>query len=405
MNQEELLKILSMRKAYKILKQRQKQAIKLIPDLKERAKRLRKVREESVGNYNLLQETINNLEANGIEVLFAKNATEALELILDKLDGENMVVKSKSNITREIKLKENLLERGIKVVETDIGDRIIQILNETPSHPTGPASHLPVRLIAEKLSVYFGKHIEATPEAIIKIVREDIINYMKKANVGISGANAITKEGSIILLHNEGNIFEVISRPRKWIIITGIDKVYPSIEDAINAAKLQSFYATGVVVPSFIEIISGVTKTADIEKKLVKGIGNPKEVVLILLDNQRRTLIENGFKELFYCIGCGNCVINCPAHNTYGNKFRGGRFSLYSALYDGKDTLKLCLSCGKCKKNCPLNIDIPRMIKKVRKGSELYNIFISHLQWLTNTIQIESLVLYYVLIHKENLEE
>ena len=148
------------------------------------------------------------------------------------------------------------------------------------------------------------------------------------------------------------------------------------------------------MIPSFVEIISGISKTADIEKKLFKGVSNPKEVVMIMLDNKRRELIENG---LFYCIGCGNCVVNCPAHYTYGNKFRGGRFALYSALYEGENSLKLCLSCGRCRKNCPLGIDIPKMIKEVREGSELYNFFISHLRWLVNTMQLESLALYYMI--------
>jgi len=404
MNHEDVLKLISMKKAFETLKERQKQAVKFIPDLEERVKRLRKVREESVGNYNLLQETIENLGANGFNVLFAPNDDKAIELILNELNGEKLVIKSKSNVTKEIKLVENLSKNGIEVVETDIGDRIIQILNETPSHPTGPASHLSSTLIAEKLSDHFGKHIEPKAEVIIETVRREIINYVKEANIGISGANAVTKEGAVVLLHNEGNIFEVINRPKKWIIVAGIDKIYPSIEDAINAAKIQSFYATGALIPSFIEIISGVSKTADIEKKLFKGVSNPKEVVLIMLDNKRKELIENGFKELFYCIGCGNCVVNCPAHSTYGSKFRGGRFALYSALYNGGDDLKLCLSCRKCKKNCPLVIDIPAMIKKVRDGNELYNFFASHLRWLISTVHIESLALYYTIFDLFNLK-
>jgi len=402
MNYEDVLKLISMKKAFKILKERQRQVISLFPDLEERTKKLRKVREESVGNYDLMREAVENLEANDFNVLFAPNGDKAIELILDELNGEKLVVKSKSNVTKEIKLVDNLSKNGIEVVETDIGDRIIQILNETPSHPTGPASHLSSTLIADKLSDHFGKHIEPKAEVIIETVRREITNYVEKANIGISGANAVTREGAVVLLHNEGNIFEVINRPKKWIIVAGIDKIYPSIEDAINAAKIQSFYATGALTPSFIEIISGISKTADIEKKLFKGVGNPKEVVLIMLDNKRRELIENGFKELFYCIGCGNCVVNCPAHSTYGNKFGGGRFALYSALYNGGDDLKLCLSCRKCKKNCPLGIDIPAMIRKVRGGNELYNFFVSHLQWLISTVHIESLALYYTILDRFN---
>jgi L-lactate dehydrogenase complex protein LldG len=103
--------------------------------------------------------------------------------------------------------------------------------------------------------------------------------------------------------------------------------------------------------------------------------------------------MNNGFKEMFYCIGCGNCVIHCPAHNTFGDKFKGGRFALFSALYDGKSDLRLCLSCRRCKKNCPLGLDIPSMIKKAR-GSELYSLVYSHAKWLVHAVYLESLAFY-----------
>lgn len=304
------------------------------------------------------------------------------------------MVKSKSNITKEINLVKELEADGIEVVETDIGDRLIQLLNENPSHPTGPAVHLSLNQISSILDKKYGVRLNG-PKEIIKFLLKDVKESIQKSKIGISGANAITAEGSILVLHNEGNIFEVANRPEKWIIVAGIDKFYPNIEEAINSAKIQTFYATGNIVPSFIEIISGVSKTADIEKKLIKGIHNPKECTVILIDNKRKYLIENGYKELFHCIGCGNCVINCPAYRVFGEEFKGGRFALYSAFYEGKSNLKLCLSCKRCKKNCPLEIDIPKMISNAREGSEIYNFLLSHAKWITRAVYLEFLSLYY----------
>ncbi len=384
--------ILAMRRAFEIVKKRQRENIHRIPDLKERLTRLKSVRIHSVGNTELMNDAIRNLKDNGFEVVFAKDDTEAIRVVLEEIGDERVVVKSKSNVTKEIKLTKRLESRRVKVVETDIGDRLIQLLNDEPSHPTGPASHLSLDYIIKTLKEKFGVELH-TAEDVVEFLLKDIKKNIERANVGITGANAITAEGSILILHNEGNVFEVLRRPKKWIVIAGIDKFYPSLDDAINAAKIQTFFATGLVLPSFIEIISGVSKTADIEKKLFKGVHNPKEITLILLDNKRSYLMNNGFKEMFYCIGCGNCVIHCPAHNTFGDKFKGGRFALFSALYDGKSDLRLCLSCRRCKKNCPLGLDIPSMIKKAR-GSELYSLVYSHAKWLVHAVYLESLAFY-----------
>ena len=104
--------------------------------------------------------------------------------------------------------------------------------------------------------------------------------------------------------------------------------------------------------------------------------------------------MNNGFKELFYCIGCGNCLINCPAYRVFGDDFKGGRFALFSALYDDSSNLKLCLSCGRCKKNCPLGLDIPKMISRVRGGNEIYNFVVSHAKWLVRSMHLEAMMFF-----------
>lgn len=382
--------IIAIRSAFKTVRKRQVENVPM--NLNEKMKRLRDVREFSVGNEELLKKAILKAEKNGIKVFAAKSSADAIQVILKEIGNERLIIKSKSNVTKEIKLTEELESRGVEVIETDIGDRILQVLKERPSHPTGPISHLSAQKISEMLSKIYGVQIKDNPEDIVRFVRDEIRGYIDKAHVGITGANAITaEEGSIVLAHNEGNISEVI-RKEKHIVVTAIDKVYPAIEDAINMLKIITYNATGSLIPSFIEIISGVSKTADVEKKFIKGIHSPGEVILILLDNKRTEIIEKGFKELLFCIDCGNCLLHCPMYNAVGNyfaeeKYLGGKGLACQSLTNGEVNKKLefCLTCGKCKENCPLSIDIPSVIRSIRSESypeEVYYFLKSHLIWL-----------------------
>jgi L-lactate utilization protein LutB len=389
--------IISLRKAFESVKQRQRKNLPL--NLQERIKRLCTVRELSVGNGELLQKAIKKVEENGIRVFSAKSSTEAINIILKELGDEKLIVKSKSNVTKEIHLTEELESQGIKVIETDIGDRILQVLKEKPSHPTGPIAHLSAKKISEGLSKIYGEKISEDPEDIVRFVRKEIKGYIGSSRVGITGANAVTaEEGSIVLVHNEGNIAEII-RKEKHIVVTAIDKIYPTIEDAINMIKIITYNATGSLIPSFIEIISGVSKTADVEKKFFKGVHSPREVTLILLDNKRTEIIEKGFRELLFCIDCGNCLLHCPMFNTVGNFFAeekdlGGKGLARHSLSEGEahNKLEFCLTCGKCKENCPLSIDIPAVIRNIRSESypeEAYYFLKSHLMWLYYMVRLK----------------
>ena len=389
--------IIALRKAFASVKQRQNKNIP--PDLEEKIKRLKAVRELSVGNEELLTRAIKKLEENGVRVFTAKSKNDAVGIILKAVGDERLVVKSKSNVAKEIELTAELQSRGIEVIETDIGDRILQVLKSKPSHPTGPVAHLSAKAIAEGLSKFYNKKINEDPEDIIRFMRDEIIGYIEKADIGITGANAVTaEEGSIVLAHNEGNIFEVM-RKKKHIVVTAIDKVYPAVEDALNMLKVICFHATGSLIPSFVEIISGVSKTADVEKKFFKGVHAPGEIVLILIDNKRTEIIEKGFKELLYCIDCGNCLLHCPMYNTVGNyfaedKYLGGKGLAYQSLSKEEVNKKLefCLTCGKCRENCPLSIDVPAIIRSIRSESlpeEIYYFLKSHILWLYYNVRLK----------------
>jgi Fe-S oxidoreductase len=197
--------------------------------------------------------------------------------------------------------------------------------------------------------------------------------------MGITGANAIAaREGAILILHNEGNITRVRTRS-KYIIISSIDKVYPNVQDALLMAGLETFLATGSFFPSFVDIVGGRSKSSDVEKIPFFGMHEPTELVIILLDNGRREICEERkeFSDLLYCIGCGNCLLGCPAYNSVGSYFGadgmlGGRGVSLAALQKGmkegmEDGLFLCTTCGLCGEVCPVGIDAGKRIKELRK--------------------------------------
>ena len=365
-------------RAFKETRNRQRQNLALFGDFEKIKDRVRKIRSESVGNWDLLKKAISRMEKNQFKVIQAKDAHEAREIFLKEIGEERIVVKSKSNLTKEIGLTHFLIDHGIQVIETDIGDRITQIAGQRASHYTGPACHLSRNDIAAILSTYLKRELPPVPDNLMQAVREDIESYLQKARIGITGANAIgAEEGAVLILHNEGNVTRVRTR-RKHLILASIDKVYPSVEDAILMLKLETFLATGALFPSFIDIVAGRSKSADIEKQLFFGVHEPESVVAVLLDNGRREILETGsFSDLLDCIGCGNCLLSCPTYSAVGNAFGadgmlGGRGVALACLQKGvregiEDGLFLCTTCGLCGEVCPVGIDAGKWLKDLRK--------------------------------------
>ena len=340
----------TMRKSFKTVKDRSSK-IKNSSSIKRLEKRVREIEKESIANKEELMDiAVESFRRNGIDVEYAKTKDDALNIIYDLLDESDskVIAKAKSNTLGEIELKSNLAAKGYDVVETDLGDRILQLKKEDnkPVHPTGPASHLNVDEIAS------------------------IVNESMKANV------VAAEEGSIVLVHNEGNI-SLVSLKDLHIIVAGIDKFVPVLEDAMSVAKLETVYATGNYVTSYINVISGPSKTADIEKKLLKNMYGAERVVVILLDNGRSEARE----ECLWCIGCGNCIVNCPVYNAVGNEFGitnylGGRGVAMSKFIENDEKcfesgLYKCTLCGLCTINCPVSIPTNDIIEKMRKSSQL----------------------------------
>ena len=366
----------TMRKSFNTVKKRSS-SIKDSPSIKRLTSRVQEIKKHSFENREeLFNQALESFERNDIEVKFAKTSKDALNII-DKLIEEydaSVIAKAKSNTLGEIGLKDHL---SIDVVETDLGDRILQLkkTDNKPVHPTGPASHLNISEIAHIVNESLGVNVSPEPRQIMEAVRSDVLKRLENARVGISGANAIaSEEGSLVMVHNEGNI-SIVSLKDLHIIVAGIDKIVPTLEDAISVVKLETIFATGNFVTSYMNVISGPSKTADIEKKLLKNMYGAERVVVILLDNGRSEAIE----ECLYCIGCGNCIVHCPVYNAVGNEFGfnnylGGRGVAMSKFIEDDETcfnsgLYMCTLCGLCTLNCPLSIPTNEILENMRKLS------------------------------------
>ena len=378
----------SMRKVFHNLKGRIEPLIKS-PKIQALQKRVIDIRKDAIdNNEELIAIAKESFKENDIDCFYANDDEAARKILLDLINeeieksnidrNEVYIAKSKSNTLREIDASQFLEEQGMIIVETDLGDRILQLKKDdnSPVHPTGPASHLTVHDIADIVNESMNLDLPAEPKPIMEAVREDVLNLIDKSFIGISGTNSIAAEdGAILMVHNEGNISLVQSK-KLHIIVAGIDKLVPMIEDCVSIGKLETAFATGKPLTSYINIVAGPSKTADIEKKLLKNMYGAEKVAVILLDNGRK----EAFKECLWCIGCGNCIVSCPVYNSIGNKFgfhsylggRGVAMSRY--LKDNKVSvdsgLYMCTLCGLCTENCPVLTPTSEIIENLRNETQ-----------------------------------
>ena len=376
----------AMNKSFGILRERK---ARIIDDERtiQLQKRVKGIREYSIKNMDVLVEkAVKNLEKNGVEVILAEKSENALDAVYSIVKDESVIAKSKSNTVGEIGLAEFLEDKGVQVVETDLGDRIVQLdPTSNPSHPIGPASHLKMEDIAKIISNEFNIDIKPEPRVILDIIKKDVLLKLTKCNIGITGANSVAADdGSVLTVHNEGNI-NLVSMLDIHIIIVGIDKLVDTIEEAVSVVKLETIFASGKTVPAYMNVISSPSKTADIEKILLNNMYGPRRVIVILLDNGRKQAIKEG-GECLLCIGCGSCIVTCPIYNEIGNEFGykrylGGRGVVLSSFIEGNKTcfdsgLFTCTLCGLCTDKCPVGIKTSDLIKNLRYDSIDANIII-----------------------------
>jgi L-lactate dehydrogenase complex protein LldF len=311
------------------------------------------------------------VERRGGHVHWASTADEAREVILRlcRDRGVRMAVKSKSMATEEIELNEALLRAGVTPVETDLGEYIIQLAHEKPSHIIAPAIHKTKGQVADLISAVARERLPADAEALTAAARRLLREKFLQAEMGITGANfAVAETGTVVLVTNEGNGRMVTSLPRIHVALMGIDKVIPSLGDLVVFLAILARSATGQTLSVYTTLVRGPRGPGELD--------GPDEFHLVLMDNGRSGQIAGPLREALYCLRCGACLNVCPVYrqiggHAYGHTYPGPIGILLTAMLQGTaavgDLAHASSLCGACKDVCPVRIDIPRMLVELRE--------------------------------------
>ena len=371
---------IALDRATAIFSANKKDTLKKLSNLHYLRKRARDIKCWSIDHLpELISVVKENIEALGGVFYIAKDAQELNDYVsgvcLDH--GAKLIVKGKSMVTEETSLNEALMAKGLEVIETDFGERIVQLLGEKPSHITVPAIHVLREDVANLFSKIIGKKLPSDISVLTQVAREMLRKKFITAESGITGANVISADtGTIFVIENEGNIRFASNAPPTHICVTGIEKIVPTIEDAMTITQLLPPYTTGQLMACYVSLITGPSRTSDIELTTTIGMHGPKELYLVLLDNGRQNMIkDSSFKEAAYCIRCGSCLNECPVYKEIGGHIMGYRYVggigiIFTAFFHGLNKVApfafACSGCAACKNACPLEIDIPAMVEALR---------------------------------------
>ena len=312
-----------------------------------------------------------NAEAKGAKVFRSNDPAKVREYILQVARDNNVrtVVKSKSMASEEIHLNSYLEKAGLQVKETDLGEWIIQLAGQTPSHMVMPAIHMTKEEVSDLFSKEVDERLSTDIPRLVKVARDELRGKFLEADMGISGANiAVAETGSILTVTNEGNARLVTTLPKVHVAIIGIEKIVATFADIAPILKALPRSATAQMLTSYVTIITGQTPNTD---------GSRKELHIVLMDNKRSEMAADPmFKEALQCIRCASCLNICPIFrlvggHVFGKVYTGGIGTILTAWHDNlkssEDIQGLCIQCGACKDVCPSKIDIPGLILEIRR--------------------------------------
>ncbi|UFJ38933.1 LutB/LldF family L-lactate oxidation iron-sulfur protein [Brevibacillus humidisoli] len=340
-----------------------------VEEWREHASAIRRHTIENLDSY--LEQLADNVRGLGGHVHFAADASDARSYVEQVLRSKQAktVVKSKSMVTEEIHLNQHLEQMGVRVVESDLGEYILQLAGETPSHLIAPAIHKTRGDVAALFSEVANRPLSDQTEELCAFAREQLRREFLQADVGISGCNfAVADSGSVVLVSNEGNARLTTTMPKVHIAIMGMERIVPGWDELDVLLPMLTRSATGQKLSVYVTAITGPRRLDDVD--------GPEEFHLIVLDNGRSEILGTAYQEVLKCIRCGACLNVCPVYRHIGGHAYGGVYSgpigaVLTPLLEGYEEWKelpyASSLCGACTEVCPVKIPLHDLLIEHRK--------------------------------------
>ncbi len=366
----------ALRSATDTFAERRSAAIAAVPDWEALREQARLVKDATVARLDhYIEQFADNAEQAGATVHWARDGKEACAIVqkIAEDNGATRLVKSKSMATEEIHLNKALAERALEPVETDLGEWIIQLAGETPSHIIVPAIHMTRDQVGELFVDKLGIPPSNDPKTLCAHARERLRSHFAQADLGISGVNfGVAETGSILILENEGNVRMTTTMPKVHVAVMGIERVIPRFKDLEVFLRLLPRSGTGQHLTTYQSILTGTDSAQD----SANGQG-PEQVHIVLLDNGRSKIaVDEKMRETLACIRCGACLNACPVYQTvgghaYGTVYPGPIGAILTpqlaGMHEAKPLPFASSLCGACKDVCPVKIDIPSLLLELRQ--------------------------------------
>lgn len=344
------------------------------------------IRDRSLANLDsYLMEFEAQAQARGTQVHWAETAQDVNRILIEiaRANGVRKIVKSKSMVSEESGLNDAVAAAGMEAIETDLGEYILQLAEEPPSHIIAPAIHKSVEEVAELFSEKHHTPRQTDIPALCREAREQLRPHFLSADMGISGGNFLIAEtGSVVIVTNEGNGRMVTTLPRIHVAITGIEKVLPTLNDFSTVVRLLTRSATGQSITNYVSMLTGPRREGDHD--------GPEQSHIILVDSGRSRLLGTELQQALRCIRCGACMNHCPVYQNIGGHAYGWVYPgpigavltpSYVGLENALDLPQASTLCGACQVVCPVKIPLPELMRVLREKSFSQGLRPWHERW------------------------